>query len=79
MKQTALIKNSVKLASCIHQKQCLQLERACTWLGSQTCLVYTIGVENYTKKEKKPLHLHYSKIIVLLSFCVILTRVRMTQ
>ena len=34
------------------------------------------------RKEKKTLHLHYSKIIlfvVLLSFCVILTRVRMTQ
>ena len=32
--------------------------------------------------QKTPLHLHYSKIIVfvvLLSFCVILTRVRMTQ
>ena len=34
------------------------------------------------KPPKNPLHLHYSKIIifvVLLSFCVILTRVRMTQ
>ena len=35
------------------------------------------------KKEKKnPLHLHSSKItvfVVLLSFCVILTRVRMTR
>ena len=34
------------------------------------------------KKRKKPLHLRYSKIIVfvvLLSFCVILTWVRMTQ
>ena len=38
--------------------------------------------EKEKEKKEKKLHLHYSKIIVfvvLLRFCVILTRVRMTQ
>ena len=61
----------------------VERERVCVCL---VCVLHKLIILSkfVTEKEekKKKIHLHYSKIIVfvvLLSFCVILTRVRMTQ
>ena len=61
------------------------VERECVCVLHKLIILSKFVTEKEKKKNKlnkTKLHLHYSKIIgfvVLLSFCVILTRVRMTQ